>query len=956
MDVKRKVMVVGCVTTAVAILLLYHASLGRRRRRRIRISGSIGDAKPQRNFKVLLADNSLCPFIHLSSSSNAEAGISHPYHEEISLLLENLGELPRVADIEQGPPPMTDDFIWIDTKDGLEEVARILSKEVEFGVDTEQHSIRSFLGITALLQVSTRKQDFLIDTIALHDEMGVLRNVFANPFIRKVFHGADSDTLWLQRDFHIYVVNLFDTAKACEVLGKRPRSLAFLLEHYCGVITNKIYQLADWRLRPLPEEMLLYARTDAHYLLYIADCLQNELLQGGSVCQNSMYTVSMYGECVRRSNILCLQLYEKDSTPPESLAASLFTRYSGSLGFSLDTLEARSSDESPRFVLSDRAMLAIAESNPSDVNSILQCVSGVSDVSSALDEAPYMTPLPSPSPVLLEHIDSLKNVLDQVNTWNVQGIIDTYSLKLSECVKDQNSMHLHQHTRTRKLRDYEAFRKKFVQKFSCKGPVYQNCRIYAGDGGLLCFCDRKKLDWYVQRGLAEFLDEDPPAIRLLFEPKRRPEDENNDFYLQSKTNRCVGCGETSHYLRYRVIPSCYRQYFPQHLKSHRSHDIVLLCVDCHEVAHRAAEKHKKQVAEEYGVPLFAKRVVDSGVLSGNGSEAQVVDVTVGGVSPRPLRTAAVALLRYGSDMPKERREELEAVVQAYYGGRAISHADIAAAALVGRGLKDSSRRQKKKGLGGDKVRQMIEVEYSENNLYQNDVEVVGGKEKYQKGEGDVQGPKEIVLSNGNLMLNGIESVKTVTEKCIRVQKSGVEESFDGEYAIEPNIGCFDDLDDMVLETVAATTSEDAEERQKPLDIIVDKDLVMSSGNGNLNDEIQLKNQEQELSSSSQVRKQRVSLLGHGPHGKKVVEMILEREGEDGINRFCRIWRSVFVDALQPTHLPAGWNILHSGYREFGKYSIYNPNRDQTSESNERILEHEGNGEVLAAGSNDDFLA
>lgn len=32
-------------------------------------------------------------------------------------------------------------------------------------------------------------------------------------FCFQVFHGADNDILWLQRDFHIYVVNLFDTAK-----------------------------------------------------------------------------------------------------------------------------------------------------------------------------------------------------------------------------------------------------------------------------------------------------------------------------------------------------------------------------------------------------------------------------------------------------------------------------------------------------------------------------------------------------------------------------------------------------------------------------------------------------------------------------------------------------------------------------------------------------------------------
>ncbi len=30
--------------------------------------------------------------------------------------------------------------------------------------------------------------------------------------------------------------------------------------------------------------------------------------------------------------------------------------------------------------------------------------------------------------------------------------------------------------------------------------------------------------------------------------------------------RCVVCGEGSHYLRYRVVPSCYRRHFPSHLK------------------------------------------------------------------------------------------------------------------------------------------------------------------------------------------------------------------------------------------------------------------------------------------------------------------------------------------------------------------------------------------------------
>jgi hypothetical protein len=52
---------------------------------------------------------------------------------------------------------------------------------------------------------------------------------------------------------------------------------------------------------------------------------------------------------------------------------------------------------------------------------------------------------------------------------------------------------------------------------------------------------------YTQRNLAKLIEDDPPAIMLLFEPKGRPEDEDNEFYIQRKKNICVGCGEESLY-------------------------------------------------------------------------------------------------------------------------------------------------------------------------------------------------------------------------------------------------------------------------------------------------------------------------------------------------------------------------------------------------------------------------
>ena len=68
----------------------------------------------------------------------------------------------------------------------------------------------------------------------------------------QVFHGADMDIQWLQRDIGVYVVNMFDTSQASRVLNLSRFSLAHLLQVYCGIQADKQYQLADWRIRSVP--------------------------------------------------------------------------------------------------------------------------------------------------------------------------------------------------------------------------------------------------------------------------------------------------------------------------------------------------------------------------------------------------------------------------------------------------------------------------------------------------------------------------------------------------------------------------------------------------------------------------------------------------------------------------------------------------------------------------------
>lgn len=101
-----------------------------------------------------------------------------------------------------------------------------------------------------------------------------------------MLHGADSDVEWLQKDFGIYMVNMFDTGQAARVLNYPHFSLSYLLQKFCQVQAQKQYQQADWRQRPLDPAMIKYAREDTHYLLYIFDCMRKELMQNQQTSEN----------------------------------------------------------------------------------------------------------------------------------------------------------------------------------------------------------------------------------------------------------------------------------------------------------------------------------------------------------------------------------------------------------------------------------------------------------------------------------------------------------------------------------------------------------------------------------------------------------------------------------------------------------------------------------------------
>ncbi|XP_012283463.1 exonuclease 3'-5' domain-containing protein 2 [Orussus abietinus] len=135
-------------------------------------------------------------------------------------------------------------------------------------------------------------------------------------------------------------------------------------------------------------------------------------------------------------------------------------------------------------------------------------------------------------------------------------------------------------------------------------PLYHNCYLEAPDGEVLCTCDRKKAEWYIAKGLGTIIQEDPLTVRLTFEPSGRALGEVGKYYTQVKVNQCVVCGSSDKFIKKNVVPKEYRKYFPEIMKSHQSHDILLLCPECHEISNLHDLQLRKKLAVMCGAPLF----------------------------------------------------------------------------------------------------------------------------------------------------------------------------------------------------------------------------------------------------------------------------------------------------------------------------------------------------------------
>jgi exosome complex exonuclease RRP6 len=316
----------------------------------------------------------------------------HPYQKEIESY-EYPSSIYEKTEPIQYPPFESTTATWVDTPEALAAMLSELKTAKEIAIDLEHHDNRSYIGLVSLMQISTRNKDWIVDTLKpWRRRLECLNEVFADPAIVKVLHGAYMDIVWLQRDLGLYIVGLFDTFHAARALDYPGASLAFLLKKFVNFDAQKQYQMADWRIRPLSEDMFKYARADTHFLLYVFDCMRNELIDGSDLSKHDQNKIHQVQE---KSKVTALQRYEHPiydvesglgsagwhkllSRTPVTYTPEQFSVFKAVHRWRDEA--ARLEDESLGYVMPNHAIFSIARSLPEDKPAIFQAVQNVSPV------------------------------------------------------------------------------------------------------------------------------------------------------------------------------------------------------------------------------------------------------------------------------------------------------------------------------------------------------------------------------------------------------------------------------------------------------------------------------------------------------------------------------------------------------------------------------------------------
>ena len=255
-------------------------------------------------------------------------------------------------------PPRDADHRWVDDEAGFVEVVEALRSVDRYAIDTEFHRERTYYPHLALLQLGWDDDVVLVDPLVV--DLTPLREVFDGAALC-VMHAGQQDLEVLERACGTVPGELFDTQIAAGFVGYSTPSLAKLCDGELGVRLPKADRLTDWLARPLGDAQRAYAASDVVHLGALHDRLSSEIDRLGR------------SEWVADE---CRTLLDRPRTAQDPESAWLRVKEARHLrGVARSVARevaswrertAADSDQPVRFVLSDLALVGIAQAAPRD--------------------------------------------------------------------------------------------------------------------------------------------------------------------------------------------------------------------------------------------------------------------------------------------------------------------------------------------------------------------------------------------------------------------------------------------------------------------------------------------------------------------------------------------------------------------------------------------------------------
>jgi len=246
--------------------------------------------------------------------------------------------------------------VLVENAADLNSLCTQIAGEAYYALDTEFHTERTYYPKLALIQLAWADKVALVDPLAVDPRP--LARIFSGPGVA-VAHAAEQDIDVLETACGAVPATVFDTQIVAGFLGLSTPSLSRLVDQVLGVSLPKADQLSDWLQRPISDRQITYAAGDVAYLLELRTVITQQLEERGRLTWALEECAQVLS--VRRRPVVPEELWWKMGDVRKLTGRS---RGVAQEMAAWRDRRAATTDRPRRSVLSDLALLAIAQRPP----------------------------------------------------------------------------------------------------------------------------------------------------------------------------------------------------------------------------------------------------------------------------------------------------------------------------------------------------------------------------------------------------------------------------------------------------------------------------------------------------------------------------------------------------------------------------------------------------------------